>query len=238
MKSKIKEIRNVYMGLQTLYETYLPKIGFALIDDLLMRQQKNPKTAPIYMVEAFAKPGTDSEAKRNRIFEKTVVLPAIYDNGTHYAANHRLTLEMLKEISDDNDVVEVTGEYTGSIGGWGASHEYRHLAYPENYSSRSSSALLLQKQVQGKQEKEQIQHEKTEDQLREIRIAYRGLQTLYQTYLPNVDAVLIHDLLMREKMTSNAAAPFYMVEMFTKAGMDSEVMKSMIIEKTGTRDCH
>jgi len=43
---------------------------------------------------------------------------------------------------------------------------------------------------------------------------------------------------MREKMTSNAAAPFYMVEMFTKAGMDSEVMKSMIIEKTGTRDCH
>ena len=114
----------------------------------------------------------------------------------------------------------------------------KHLAYPENYSSRSSSALLLQKQVQGKQEKEQIQHEKTEDQLREIRIVYRGLQTLYQTYLPNVDAVLIHDLLMREKMTSNAAAPFYMVEMFTKAGMDSEVMKSMIIEKTGTRDCH
>jgi len=110
MKSKIKEIRNVYMGLQTLYETYLPKVGFALIDDLLMRQQKNPKTAPIYMVEAFAKPGTDSEAKRNRIFEKTEVLPAIYDNGTHYAANHRLTLEMLKEISDDNDVVEVTGE--------------------------------------------------------------------------------------------------------------------------------
>jgi hypothetical protein len=176
MKSKIKEIRNVYMGLQTLYKTYLPKVGSALIDDLLMRQEKNPRTAPIYMVEAFAMPGMDSEAKRIRIFEKTVVLPAICDNGTHYAANHRLTLEMLKEISDDNDIVEVTGEYTGSIGGWGASHEYRHLAYPENYSSRSlSSALLLQKQVQKKQEKEQIQHEKTEDQLREIRIAYRGL---------------------------------------------------------------
>ncbi|HET7389635.1 MAG TPA: hypothetical protein VFJ51_02345 [Nitrososphaeraceae archaeon] len=69
---------------------------------------------------------------------------------------------MLKEISNDNDIVEITGEYTGSIGGWGASHEYRHLAYLENYSSVSSSAaLLLQKQVQKKQEKEQIQYKKT-----------------------------------------------------------------------------
>jgi hypothetical protein len=234
MKSKIKEIKNVYNGLQTLYDTYLPKVDSALIDDLLMRQQKNPKTTPIYMVEAFAKQGTDSEAKRNHIYEMTGVLPAIYDNGTHYAANHRLTLEMLKEISNDNDIVEITGEYTGSIGGWGASHEYRRLAYLENYSSVSSSAaLLLQKQVQKKQEKEQIQYEKTEDQLREIRIAYRGLQTLYQTYFPNVDAVLIHDLLMREKNNSNVAAPFYMVEMFTKAGMDSVIMKGMIFEKTG-----
>jgi hypothetical protein len=47
----------------------------------------------------------------------------VYDNGTHYAANHQLTLEMLKEISDDQDVLEITGEYTGSVGGYGASHE-------------------------------------------------------------------------------------------------------------------
>ena len=78
------------------------------------QQKKNPKTAPFYMVEAFTKPGTDSEAKRNLIFEKTGMVVAVYDNGTHYAANHRLTLEMLKEISNDEDVLEVTGEYTGS----------------------------------------------------------------------------------------------------------------------------
>ncbi|MGB7636992.1 MAG: hypothetical protein WBL88_05415, partial [Nitrososphaeraceae archaeon] len=82
MTSKIKEIKAVYEGLQTLYKTYLPKVDPALIDDLLMRQQqqkKNPKTAPFYMVEAFTKPGTDSEAKRNLIFEKTGMVAAVYD---------------------------------------------------------------------------------------------------------------------------------------------------------------
>jgi hypothetical protein len=34
------------------------------------------------------------------LLEKTQMVPAIYDKDTHYVANHRLTLEMLKEISD------------------------------------------------------------------------------------------------------------------------------------------
>jgi hypothetical protein len=34
---------------------------------------------------------------------------------------------MLKETSDDEDVVEVTGEYTGSITGRGASHEHMDI---------------------------------------------------------------------------------------------------------------
>ena len=51
----------------------------------------------------------------------------VYDSGTDYAANHRLTLEMLKEISNDEDVLEVTGEYTGGITARGASHEHRDM---------------------------------------------------------------------------------------------------------------
>ena len=71
MTSKVKEIRIVYKGLQTLYSTYLPKVDPNFIDDLLMRQQMtNPNVAPFYMVEAFTRPKTDSEAKRNLIFEK------------------------------------------------------------------------------------------------------------------------------------------------------------------------
>lgn len=52
------------------------------------------------------------------------MMPAIYDNGTNYVTNQKLTLEMLKEISDSEDTLEVTGEYTGSIGGYGPSHEH------------------------------------------------------------------------------------------------------------------
>jgi hypothetical protein len=248
MTSEIKEIKAVYKGLQTLYNTYLPKVDPNLIDDLLMRQQqqqqqqqqKNPNVAPFYMVEAFTRPGTDSQIKRNLIFEKTGMVPAVYDNGTHYAANHRLTLEMLKEISNDEDVLEVTGEYTGSVGGWGASHERRHndTTYNiqnynnNNYSSESSRLITL---LQQRAEKEQEQKTTTtvDKLLLEIRMVYKGLQTLFETYLPKADPVLIHDLLVREEQQKNPnVAPFYMVEVFTKPGTDSEAMKNMIIEKT------
>jgi len=58
------------------------------------------------------------EAMKNKIFERTGWLPTVFDKGTHYATNQRLTLETLKEISDSDKVLEVTGDYTGSIGGW------------------------------------------------------------------------------------------------------------------------
>jgi hypothetical protein len=57
------------------------------------------------------------------IIEKTGMVPDIYDKGTHYVTNHRLTLEMLKEIS----ALEVTGEYTDGITGRGASHEHINM---------------------------------------------------------------------------------------------------------------
>ena len=115
MSEEIKEIKRVYAGLETLYQTYFPKSDPSLIDDLLRRLQKNPTMPPIYMVEVFTKPGVNTEAAKKYIFEKTRMVPAIYDNGTHFVTNHKLTLEMLKEISDSDDVVEVAGEYTGNI---------------------------------------------------------------------------------------------------------------------------
>jgi hypothetical protein len=234
MSSKIKEIKAVYKGLQTLYSTYIPKADPSLIDDLLMHEQQNPKVEPFYMVEVFTKPGTDSEAKRNLIFEKTGMVPAVYDNGTHYAANHRLALEMLKEISNDRDVIEVTGEYTGGVGGWGASHEHKDHTYIQNYynysSSSSTSLISLQQQVN--KEQEQTQYKKNTDKLLEIKTVYKGLRTLFETYLPKADPVLIHDLLVREEQNPKVE-PFYMVEVFTKPGTDSETMRYGIIEKTG-----
>lgn len=243
MTSKVKEIRTVYNGLQTLYSTYLPKVDPNFINDLLTRQQRtNPNIVPFYMVEVFTKPKTDSEAKRNLIFKKTGTLPAIYDNGTHYAANHRLTLEMLQEISNDEDVLEVSGEYTGSVGGWGASHDYRGIMNYSNGNSSSSKQILsssiLIDQSQQKIEKGQAPNKitttnesaTTADKLKEIKSVYRGLHTLFEIYLPRVDPGLIHDLLVREQNPNEA--PFYMVEIFTKTGTNSEVMRDLIIEKT------
>ncbi len=72
------------------------------------------------------------------------MIPAIYDNGIHYVTNQKLTLEMLEEISDSEDVLEVTGEYTGGIGGWGASHEHLNHKHIHDYY------LLQERQLEGK----------------------------------------------------------------------------------------
>ena len=150
MSSNIREIKVVFNGLQTLYETYLPKADPILVHDLLLREQENPKVAPFYMVEVFTKPGTNSQAKRDLIFNKTGMIPVIYDNGTHYVANHRLTSEMLEQICKDDDVLEVTGEYTGGIGGWGASHEHREHRHKQEdeYDDGSSFSQHDQQQEQ------------------------------------------------------------------------------------------
>lgn len=119
------EIKDRFLELQQKYRQHLPKVDPALIDDLLLRQTENPNVVPIYMVEVFTKPGLNVEQVRSYIISKTGMSPAIYDNGTHYAVSQKLTLEMLKEISDSEDVIEVTGEYTGGLGSYGASHEHR-----------------------------------------------------------------------------------------------------------------
>src|SRR5919108_4776798 len=131
--SEVQEIRTVFQGLQTLYQTYLPKVDPILIHDLLVREREKSEDAPFYMVEIFTKSGTDSEAMKNKIFERTGWLPTVFDRGTHYVTNQRLTLEMLKEISDAEDVLEVTGDYTGSIGGFGASHEHLNHKHTHDY---------------------------------------------------------------------------------------------------------
>jgi hypothetical protein len=71
--------------------------------------------------------------KPDFIFNKTGMMPAIYDNGIHYVTKQKLTLEMLKEISDSEDLMEVTGEHTGSIGRFGPSHEHLHHKHTHDY---------------------------------------------------------------------------------------------------------
>ena len=113
--SELQEIRNVFYGLETLYDTYLPKVDPVLLHDLLIREHEKSERAPFYMVEVFTKQGTDSEWCKNHIWNTTGFVPAVYDKGTHYVTNMRLTLETLKVLQDFDFVFKVTGDYIGTL---------------------------------------------------------------------------------------------------------------------------
>jgi hypothetical protein len=131
--SKLLDLKEQFEQLQNKYQEYLPKVDADVINDLLTRQRENPVITPTYMLEVFTKEGTDSQKAKDFILQKTGMMPAIYDNGTHYVTNQKLTIEMLKEISDAEDVLEVTGEYIGSIGGYGPSHEHLNHKHTHDY---------------------------------------------------------------------------------------------------------
>jgi hypothetical protein len=124
---ELHRLRIEHEKLYAIYNTILPKVKPALIADLLSREidyyHSDGKSAPMYTVEVFTKKGIDSEEAKMYIIQKTGMMPSIYDHGTHYVTNQRLTLEILKEISDSEDVLEVAGEYSGSCGSIGSVHE-------------------------------------------------------------------------------------------------------------------
>jgi hypothetical protein len=122
---ELHRLRIEHEKLYAVYNAILPKVKPALIADLLSREidYYDGKSAPMYTVEVFTKKEIDSQKAKMYIIQKTGMVPSIHDHGTHYVTNQRLTLEMLKEISDCDDVLEVTGEYSGSCGSIGSVHE-------------------------------------------------------------------------------------------------------------------
>lgn len=125
----VSEVRNQFTRLRAAYEKVLPKVDPALLNDLLEREitaaAADKKDGLPYTIEVFTKQGVDVEAARQYIMDKTGMAPAIFDSGTHYVTNQKLTLEMLKEISDSDDVVEIHGSYCGGVGMKGAYFEKR-----------------------------------------------------------------------------------------------------------------
>jgi hypothetical protein len=69
-------------------------------------------------------------------------------------------------------------------------------------------------------------------ELTEIRDQFLELQRKYQQYLSKVDPELTDDLLLRQ-MENPKVAPMYMIEVFTKPGLDTEEVRDYIISKTG-----
>ncbi|MGA7368058.1 MAG: carboxypeptidase-like regulatory domain-containing protein [Nitrososphaeraceae archaeon] len=115
--SQLIEISNRFKDLQEKYREYFPKVDPALINDLLLRQMENPSVTPLFMVEVFTKPGINTEQVRTIVRKKTGMNPAMYDNGTHCVITQKLTMEKLKEISELDEALEITGKYIGGLGG-------------------------------------------------------------------------------------------------------------------------
>jgi hypothetical protein len=132
--NEVSEIKNQFEKLQRKYQTHLPKVDPYLVYDLLLRQQKNPATMCMYNIEVFTRQRLDTNAAKEYIYKKAGMVPAVYDKGTHYVTNQKLTLEILKEISDCEEVLQVSGEYTGCSASTGPSHELRNQRNSSKYS--------------------------------------------------------------------------------------------------------
>ena len=137
------------LKLQEAYNTILPKVTPKLIRDLFARLQENPHIKqPIYMIEIFTK-----ETKRkdkgtitieNDQFKEYLIsisggsIPAIYDHDSHYVINMRLTFDILKTLNDIDFVLQICGDYTGTVTSVGAAREYR----PEELESVRSARTI------------------------------------------------------------------------------------------------
>lgn len=115
--SKLEGLKKSAMELQSQYSAMLPKVSPRLIEDLLGVQSENPNKIPIFTLEVFTRKaeegGIDADTIREHIWNTTGKMPAIYDNGTHYVTNQKLTLETLKRLNDFEHVLKVTGEHFG-----------------------------------------------------------------------------------------------------------------------------
>jgi hypothetical protein len=115
--SKLEGLKKSAMEFESQYSTVLPKVSPRLIAGLMRVQMDNPKKIPLFTLEVFTKKveesGIDADTIREHIWNTTGKMPAIYDNGTHYITNQKLTLETLKRLNDFEHVLKVTGEYFG-----------------------------------------------------------------------------------------------------------------------------
>ncbi|MDW0179197.1 MAG: hypothetical protein QOK80_11415 [Nitrososphaeraceae archaeon] len=91
-----------------------------------MHQQEDPGLEYMYKIEIFTRKETGVNKFKQVILEKTGMIPEVYDSGTHFLVNYKLSLETLKEISQcDPNILEIRREYIGNKGLKEFEHEYK-----------------------------------------------------------------------------------------------------------------
>ena len=110
-------IRRRFDDLQGLFQRYLSNVDPDLVYDLLFRLRESPCVLPTYTLEVYTNKEVDSADTVDLIYKITGAMAVVYDNGTHYVTNQKLSLDMLKRISDLKGVIEITGAPT-TLGCW------------------------------------------------------------------------------------------------------------------------
>ena len=114
-----------FEAFQKACKTILPGVNRHLIEDLILHHQENPNIEYMYKIETFTRKGIDVNKIKKAILEKTGMVPEVYDDGTHYVVNQKLTLKTLREIVRcDQNILEVSGEYIGNVGLKESEHKY------------------------------------------------------------------------------------------------------------------
>lgn len=111
--SDIDEVLKKFDEFESSMSTHLEKVDPSLIVDMILRQKKDKNMNPLYTLEVFIKPKTNTEELRNRIVNETGMVPAFYDGGTHVVVAHKIDFKMLKMINDIDFVERIKGTYAG-----------------------------------------------------------------------------------------------------------------------------
>ena len=120
------EVLSKFGELQDAMKTHFGKVDPLLIVDMIFRHRSGKKE-PIYTLEVFIKPNQSTDQIREMIIERTGMVPAFYDSGTHIVVAHKIGFELLKEINDMDFVESIRGTYSGSgIASIGPVYERQH----------------------------------------------------------------------------------------------------------------
>lgn len=145
------------LKLQDAYNTILPKVTPKLIRDLFSRLQQNPHIKqPIYMIEIFTttikRKDKGTITIENDQFREYLIsisggsIPAVYDHDSHYVINMKLTFDILKTLNDIDFILEICGDYTGTVTSVGAAREYRPEELEHVLESQGKSKTSMEKE--------------------------------------------------------------------------------------------
>jgi hypothetical protein len=84
--SELDKVRSAFASLRGFYHAALPKVDPVLLNDFLSREKATSRPLS-YTLEVFTKEGIDSEKAKEYIYQKTGMMPAVFDHGTHNVTN-------------------------------------------------------------------------------------------------------------------------------------------------------